>query len=183
MARYCRECGAALAENSTFCVACGAAAGTEGIDAAASGSTGNTYGEAPIEYLDSHEKEGGYTQQNTYGSYTPPPYTANPSSNANGQQAAQAAAPHPDSPYAPVGIGAFLGTQLLLCIPVVNLIVMIVWACGGCRKINLRNFARAWLIWVAIGFVLSIVLFILLGAAISQYLYEFSDMMDMLNYI
>lgn len=64
--------------------------------------------------------------------------------------------------YAPMGVGAFLGMILLMMIPVVNLILLIVWACGGCRNQNKRNYARAMLILMAIVFILDIALMALL---------------------
>lgn len=42
--------------------------------------------------------------------------------------------------------------------PLVGLILMIVWACGGCRKLQKRNLARASLILAVIGLALSLVL-------------------------
>ena len=40
---------------------------------------------------------------------------------------------------------------LLLMIPIVNLICMIVWACGGSSKKNKVNLSRAMLLWGLIG--------------------------------
>lgn len=56
-------------------------------------------------------------------------------------------APEKGSPYAPVSTGAFYGSMFLLAIPVVGLIFAIVWACGGCKKKNLRNFALAHILY------------------------------------
>ena len=36
-------------------------------------------------------------------------------------------------------------------IPVVNLICLIIWACGGCNKKNKTNLSRALLVWMLIG--------------------------------
>lgn len=67
------------------------------------------------------------------------------------------------SRFAPLSVGGFLGTLLLLCIPLVNFILMIVWACGGTRNVNRRNLARAMLIICVISAVLTVVLMLLLG--------------------
>ncbi|WP_373146665.1 zinc-ribbon domain-containing protein [Bacteroides thetaiotaomicron] len=55
----------------------------------------------------------------------------------------------------PITTGGYIGIFLLLMLPLVNMICLIIWACGGCRKVNKRNMARAMLIWMIIGAVLS----------------------------
>ncbi|MCS3161682.1 hypothetical protein NXX71_13110 [Bacteroides faecis] len=35
------------------------------------------------------------------------------------------------------------------------MICLIIWACGGCHKVSKRNMARAMLVWMIIGTVLS----------------------------
>lgn len=82
------------------------------------------------------------------------------------QQAAPAAAtvqgvetpPPAGSRYTPISTGGFIGIFLLMLIPIVNLILLIVWACGGCRKVNQTNLARAMLVLMLIGIVLSMLL-------------------------
>lgn len=54
--------------------------------------------------------------------------------------------PGDDSKYQPISTWGYVGIILLLGIPFVGLTIAIVWACGGCRKVNKRNFARAFLI-------------------------------------
>lgn len=67
----------------------------------------------------------------------------------------QAAQPQPQ--YAPVyteepiSTGAYIGIFFLLMLPVINLILLIVWACGGCNKKNKTNLSRALLVWMLIG--------------------------------
>lgn len=65
--------------------------------------------------------------------------------------------PSPGSKYEPVTTGGFIGIMLLMLIPIVNIILLLVWACGGCRKVNQANFARAMLIMLLIGIILSVV--------------------------
>lgn len=48
--------------------------------------------------------------------------------------------------------------MLLMCIPILGQILMIVWACGGCRKLQKRNLARAGLILLVISLILSLIL-------------------------
>lgn len=83
-------------------------------------------------------------------------------------QAASEFAPPPASPAPPaytpppvpqapvVSIGDWFVTLLLLCIPVVNFIMLIVWAFGGAANPGKANFARAALIWLLISVVVMI---------------------------
>ncbi len=59
-------------------------------------------------------------------------------------------APARKSKYAPVSTFGFFLMYLLLLIPVVNIILLFVWARKGSKKINRRNFARAALIFLLI---------------------------------
>ncbi len=51
-----------------------------------------------------------------------------------------------DSPYEPITAWGYIGILVLLMIPVIGWIFAIVWACGGCRKLNKRNLSRGYLI-------------------------------------
>ena len=55
-------------------------------------------------------------------------------------------------------------TQLLMIIPLVNLILLIVWAVSSTGNRNRANWAKASLIWVAIGIVLYILIFVIIFA-------------------
>ena len=63
------------------------------------------------------------------------------------------------------GLGGWIMTVLLTLIPFVNIIYLLVLAFGTGPSVAKRNFARATLIWMAVGIVLTIVLAILLAAA------------------
>ncbi len=67
--------------------------------------------------------------------------------------------------YAPMTIGMYIGTFLLLCIPVANFILLIVWASGGTINQSKRNFARAVLILYGICIVVGIALAIAFGTS------------------
>lgn len=60
-------------------------------------------------------------------------------------------------------IGDWMVTILLLCIPLVNIIMLIVWACSSSTPKSKKNFAIAQLIYMAIAIVLS---FLFMGALI-----------------
>ena len=65
--------------------------------------------------------------------------------------------PAPGSHYEPISTKGFIGIMFLMLIPLVNLLLLLVWAFGGCRKVNKQNFAKAMLVWMLIGIGLSIV--------------------------
>ncbi len=72
--------------------------------------------------------------------------------------------PPKGSKYEPISTGGYIGIMLLLCIPIVGIILCIVWAFGGCRKVNKRSLARASLIMMAIGLVLGMIFSLIAGA-------------------
>ncbi len=45
--------------------------------------------------------------------------------------------------YEPVKAWGYVGTYILMGIPVLNVLLLIIWALGGCHKIGRRNWARA----------------------------------------
>ena len=54
----------------------------------------------------------------------------------------------------PISTGSYMLMFLLLMIPIVNLICLLVWACGGSTKKNKVNLSRAMLFWMLIGAVI-----------------------------
>ena len=42
----------------------------------------------------------------------------------------------PGSKYEPITTGGYIGIFLLMLLPLINLILLIIWACGGCQKVN-----------------------------------------------
>lgn len=63
------------------------------------------------------------------------------------------------------GLGGWVLTVFLTMIPLVNIIYLLVLAFGGSFSIGKKNFARATLIWMAVGIVLSILVGILIASA------------------
>ncbi|WP_088830793.1 hypothetical protein [Paenibacillus tyrfis] len=61
----------------------------------------------------------------------------------------------------------WLVTLLILIIPVVNLIMLFVWAFGGGANPSKSNYAKAALIWMAIVFAFYLVITILFAGAIA----------------
>lgn len=59
-------------------------------------------------------------------------------------------------PAAPVSVGEWFVTMLLMIIPLVNLILLCVWGFGGNAHPSKANWAKATLIWMVIGIALSL---------------------------
>ena len=67
------------------------------------------------------------------------------------------------TPVSRISVGDWMITLLILAIPIVNLIMLFVWAFGGGTDYNKASFAKAALIWMAISIVLSILFIGALG--------------------
>jgi len=80
------------------------------------------------------------------------------------------------SRYRPIGTWGFIGTFILLAIPIIGLIVCLVWAFSGSVNLNRRNLSRAMLFFMIISVILSIALFIF-GATLTR---RFSPYLDKL---
>ncbi len=159
MAKFCTNCGAALAEDKKFCTECGAAvtgapAREESESTAAfTGAAGAAVMAPPREAPPIQPQQpAGYRAAPTYGE----------------------APPAAGSKYEPMTAGGFIGAMLLMCIPVIGQILAIVWALGGCRKINKRNLARATLILTVIGLIISLIL----GFAAKALLRKVGDVLE-----
>lgn len=130
---FCTNCGNQMSDGIKFCTSCGAAMGAT----------------APVQP----------TQQ--------------PVQPVMQQPVQQPAAPQPAPVYAappvavcqeePISTGGYIGILFLMMLPLINLILLIIWACGGCKKVNKRNFARAMLVWMLIASVLGGLLFLVGG--------------------
>ena len=67
--------------------------------------------------------------------------------------------------YRPISMWGYLGYQILFAIPCVGFILILVFSFGGSRNINLRNFARAYLLAFVIGLVLVGIIIAIFGVA------------------
>ncbi len=78
----------------------------------------------------------------------------------------------------PLSVGGWIGTLLVMCVPIVNLVMIFVWGFGNGNQ-GRKNYALAVLILSLIVTALFIVITILNGAAISQ---AFSEMQNLTTY-
>jgi len=64
-----------------------------------------------------------------------------------------------------VSVGDWLITILITAIPLVNIIMLFVWAFGGGVNPSKANWAKASLLWIAIAIVMAIIVIAVFGAA------------------
>ena len=64
--------------------------------------------------------------------------------------------------YTPVTVGDWMLTYLLMCIPLVGLILLFVWAFGSNTPVSKANWAKATLLWMLIVTILYIIIFFLI---------------------
>jgi len=193
MAKICTQCGAELSDDIRFCTECGAplpegtAPQTENKPEEKK-ETVTVAAPAQPEPAPAPEPAPTPAPPPPPPVQTPPPRQTPPPQQPVYQQqvyqqpvyqqpvyAAPAAAddrPAKGSKYEPISTGGFIGIMLLLCIPIVGLILMIVWACGGCRKVTKRAMARAMLIITVIMLVLAIIFGVAVKGVINKAMKE-----------
>lgn len=167
----CPTCGATILEGNRYCIECGTAIEQSDMQTPVQPAAENqsqpvfdypvyqqvtdnqsSYGQ---EQSSQTSYQQGQQQQNTYQQYS---YQQQPKNDS---------VPGEDSPYQPISVWGYVGIMLLMCVPCVGFIFLIVWACGGCRKVNKKNYARAALIVAAISLVFSLVFGVIFGTIIT----------------
>lgn len=127
--KFCAECGTKLEDGDLFCPECGTKA--EVVQ--------------PVAVAEPQPQPEPEPQPQPQPQPQPVP------------QAESDPRPAPTSRYAPVSAWGYVGNFFLLCIPLVGFVLTIVWACGGCHKINKRNMARGILLFYLLLLVLAII--------------------------
>ena len=118
---YCTKCGTQVADGVKFCTSCGSPMGAAQPQAAPQQPQQQAAQPQP-------QPQQPYVQQPPYAPAAPAVYTEEP-----------------------ISTSSYIGIFFLLMIPIVNIICLIVWACGGCNKKNKTNLSRAMLVWMLIG--------------------------------
>jgi hypothetical protein len=70
-------------------------------------------------------------------------------------------------------VGQYIVMFILLSIPLVNIIMLFVWGFGSSVNPNKKNFARASLIMAAIGIVLVVIFWGIIGSLMADLMYDF----------
>ena len=66
----------------------------------------------------------------------------------------------------PVSVGEWMITMLLMAIPIVNLVLLFVWAFSGNINLSKANWAKATLIWMLILTIFYAIVLIIFGSII-----------------
>ena len=156
---FCTGCGTAVSDDVRFCTGCGKSMSAELTPAPEMETEQAPVPPEPVapptpqpEYRQAYQP----AQQPAYqhAPQTPPPsYTSPP---AQPPVYGEDDRPARGSKYAVMGTGAYFGTMILFCIPVIGWISCIIMAFAVQNR-NLRNFARAMMIFLIIGAVMSVV--------------------------
>lgn len=74
------------------------------------------------------------------------------------------------SPAPDISVGDWMITLLIAAIPLVNIIMLFVWAFGSGYHTSKANWAKATLIWALISIVIIVILTILFGAVLFSFM-------------
>lgn len=126
----CTKCGTENSQGAKFCIKCGTTLMTPPpIQGNGASSNGLGNGQIP-----------------SWQSAVPSPANfGNGYANGNAGMPIGQVIPdyNPSLDYEPLGMWAYFGYDILFAIPLIGLIFLIVFACGGTKNINLRNYARS----------------------------------------
>ena len=156
---FCTECGTNVPDDVKFCTSCGKPIkAVPKMDAAAQEAAARpsaaAYSLPPGRVAAAYSPPPGQAA----AAYSPPPVPAAVTYGSPPGQAAADTTPLAGSRYAVMSTGAFILLSILFAIPLIGQIACIIMAFGA-KNLNRRNFARATLIFMIIGLVISVVLY------------------------
>ena len=65
--------------------------------------------------------------------------------------------------YEPISMWGYFGYEILFSIPIIGFIMLLIYAFGGTRNINLRNFARSYFCLFIIAMIIFVIFFVIYG--------------------
>lgn len=78
--------------------------------------------------------------------------------------------------YKPISMWGYFGYELLFAIPCVGWIILLVFAFGGTKNVNLKNFARSYFCLLIIGIVIAIIVWIITAVLVTGTATTYSSM-------
>lgn len=78
----------------------------------------------------------------------------------------------------PYSVGGWLLTMLIMCVPIVNIVMVFIWAFGSNTNKSKKNYFIAALIWAAIWLILGIVFFASISTVINNLLQQMGGLED-----
>ncbi len=169
MARYCPKCYVAIDAEDVICQNCGEILKPELVD-----EDGNPIQEPTAEAFNtitSSQPEGPITEE-----LAPQGQEEAPKDEDDSQEAPEAIPTVAVAPVAQtadnmapvISLGEWVWTILLTCIPLVNIIMLIIWAATGDTNPNKKTFAQAQLIWMGVGIAISLVFSFSIAAIVAS---------------
>lgn len=174
----CTTCGAEVMEGTMFCTSCGskitpaASPAPSSFDNPAPAPTPTSYSNpapapAPVNNYQQYNAPVMNTPQAqpvSYGGYSQPQYQPQPYNGGMMQDT---------TPISPIG---YIGYMLLYSLPIIGIIMVFVNALGSSTNINVKNFAKAYLILFIVGFIVGILTTIFFGAVFGSLANELSKL-------
>lgn len=171
--KVCDKCSVANDDKAVFCTGCGAVLPNNNeVNAEMPVITENPVtSEVPAQQEEFSQPNTEYEQPNT--AYTQP---QSPFVQPVGSQPAMPQMPYgqpygyapinenmlPED-YKPVTVWQYVGYSLLFSLPIIGFIMVLVTAFGSDKSISLRNYAKSYLVWLAISVVLMFVMLFFMG--------------------
>ena len=151
---FCEKCVASIAPNEQFCTRCGSP-----VPAAQQPVRKQPVNQQPVnqQYQRPQYQQPQYQQQSRQNLYQQAPQKNAYPAPAPQQQSNVNLEEH-------VSVGGWVGRMFLMMIPIVNIVLLFVWAFGDTKQYSLKTWAKAELIMVAIGIGIGILFVILLVA-------------------
>ncbi len=175
MAKFCGKCGNALEEGAKFCAECGTKVYEQ------QNETPTVPEEKKPEPTTIPQPQPKAEAVKTTAPIPPQPVKVQPQAQPVIPQprvTPQPVAPAPvDKTNKIAGMGAFFGLMLLFALPIIGFIAAIVFSFAPKNK-NIKNFARATLVWMIVGIVIIgilLALFYMMAASVFNFLQNVID--------
>lgn len=139
----CTHCGTEIADDCTFCPECGTGVTTLTQDEVAKEKEAETV-------VDTQEPVAEPSVAQTTSEAQTPAQTQAPAQTYIPVAQKEITEDTLPAKFKPMGAWSYFGHSILFSIPVVGLILLIIFATGGTRNINKRNYARSYFCGLAI---------------------------------
>lgn len=149
----CKKCGRELPEDAKFCGVCGTPTAT--LSDYTAPMTPQAAAPVPGDTATAQNSAPSSTYAAPKPTYTAPQPTYHTDTYV----------PQPADNRAPLTTGQYMLMDLLMVVPVVNVVMLMIWAFGDSANLNRKAWSRSRLIWIGIGLAVTIVVMCIALAA------------------